>query len=172
MGFTAAGTHNICFLMQTRKTESRICRFNYSVTVSPHGMQCPGLVPVKLTEIGISGVGGGGGGGGVARQWPYTLSCLSNSVCMFGSTFCMLGNFSCFCCRLLTFFKIDFFEKFLQELPSECQTVWIQIRTDILSVLIWVQTVCRGYQQMTKSPLARNEILERPFYMQGTKIFQ
>ena len=33
--------------------------------------------------------------------------------------------------------------------PSERQTVWIQIRTDILSVLIWVQTVCKGYQQMT-----------------------
>ena len=32
----------------------------------------------------------------------------------------------------------------------ECQTVWIQIRTDILSVLIWVQTVCKGYQQTTE----------------------
>ena len=28
--------------------------------------------------------------------------------------------------------------------------VWIQIRTDILSVLIWVLTVCYGYQQTTK----------------------
>ena len=27
----------------------------------------------------------------------------------------MLGNFSFFCCRLLTFFKINFFEKFFQE---------------------------------------------------------
>ena len=26
-------------------------------------------------------------------------------------TLCMLGNFSCFCCRLLTFFKISFCEK-------------------------------------------------------------
>ena len=25
-------------------------------------------------------------------------------------TLCMLGNFSCFCCRLVTFFKIIFFE--------------------------------------------------------------
>ena len=33
---------------------------------------------------------------------------------------------------------------------SECQMVWIQIRTDILSVLIWVQTVSKGYQQTTK----------------------
>ena len=32
----------------------------------------------------------------------------------------------------------------------QCQTVWIQIRTNNLSVLIWLQTVCKGYQQMTK----------------------
>ena len=30
-------------------------------------------------------------------------------------TLCMLGNLSCFHCRLLIFFKIDFFEKFFQE---------------------------------------------------------
>ena len=33
---------------------------------------------------------------------------------------------------------------------SESQTVWIQIRTDILSVLIWIQTVWKGYKQLTK----------------------
>ena len=32
---------------------------------------------------------------------------------------------------------------------SECQSVWIQIMPDILSGLIWVQTVCKGYKQMT-----------------------
>ena len=32
---------------------------------------------------------------------------------------------------------------------SECQTVWIQIRTHILCVLSWVQTVCKSYRQMT-----------------------
>ena len=26
---------------------------------------------------------------------------------------------------------------------SECQTVWIQIKTDILLAFIWVQTVCK-----------------------------
>ena len=30
-------------------------------------------------------------------------------------TLCILGNFSCFCCRLLTFFKINFFKRFFQE---------------------------------------------------------
>ena len=35
------------------------------------------------------------------------------------------------------------------------QTIWIQIRTDILSVLIWVQTVFKGYQQMTKATTSK-----------------
>ena len=39
------------------------------------------------------------------------------------------------------------FKRFLSEIPSECQTVWIQIRPDIMSGLIWVQTVYKGYQQ-------------------------
>ena len=46
-------------------------------------------------------------------------------------TFCMLGNFPSFCCHLLT-----------GTLP-ECQTVWIQIRTDQDGIEIWVRcTVC------------------------------
>ena len=39
------------------------------------------------------------------------------------------------------------FQNILLGTLSECQTVWIQIRTDVLSVLIWVQTVYQGYQQ-------------------------
>ena len=34
-------------------------------------------------------------------------------------------------------------------IPSECQTFWIQIRPDVLPGLIWVQTVCKGYEQTT-----------------------
>ena len=45
---------------------------------------------------------------------------------------------------MLLLSSADFLKKFF-----ECQTVWIQIRTDILSVLICVQTVCKGYQQTT-----------------------
>ena len=53
---------------------------------------------------------------------------------------CMLGNFNAFCCRLLTFFQIIFFyEKILSGTLSECQTVWSQIRTDVISVLILVE---------------------------------
>ena len=45
----------------------------------------------------------------------------------------------------MPFFKIDFFQK-----KSECQMVLIQIKSDVLSVLIRVQTVCKDYQQTTK----------------------
>ena len=34
--------------------------------------------------------------------------------------------------------------------PYQCQTVWIQIRPEILSGLIWVQTVSKGYLQTTR----------------------
>ena len=37
--------------------------------------------------------------------------------------------------------------------------VWIQIRTDVFSVLIWVQTVCKGYQQ-TKNVVASKQIFK------------
>ena len=44
----------------------------------------------------------------------------------------------------------NFFQKNLSEALSECQMVWIKIRTDIHSILIWTQTVCNGYQQTAK----------------------
>ena len=31
-----------------------------------------------------------------------------------------------------------------------CQTVWIQSRPDVLLGVIWVQTICKGYQQTIK----------------------
>ena len=56
---------------------------------------------------------------------------------------CLLSNF-----RLLIvfFFQNHLFRKNLSGIPSECQTVWIQIRPDILSGLIRVQSVWKGYQ--------------------------
>ena len=47
------------------------------------------------------------------------------------------------------FFQNKLFEKILSGIPSECQTVWTLIRPDDSSGLIWVQTVCQGYQQTT-----------------------
>ena len=51
---------------------------------------------------------------------------------------------------LLAFLSADFFQnhlfrKIISGIQSEYQTVWIQIRPDILSGLIWIQTVCKGY---------------------------
>ena len=50
------------------------------------------------------------------------------------------------------------FQKNLSGTLFECQTVWIHIRTDILSVLIWVQTVRKGYRQIAKSLLTRYDL--------------
>ena len=65
---------------------------------------------------------------------------------------CMLANRSCFYLSPLTFSKIKFLQINHPGPPSECQTVWIQIKTDILFVFISVQTVC-------KRLLADDEIL-------------
>ena len=64
-------------------------------------------------------------------------------------TLCMLRNFACFFGCLWIFFLIKFKKKNLSGISSEHQTVWIQIRPDVLLGLIWIQTVCKSYQQMT-----------------------
>ena len=56
---------------------------------------------------------------------------------------CMLGNCSCFYFRLLTFLKIKVLKINHPGPQSECQTVRIQIKTDILLVFILVHTVCK-----------------------------
>ena len=63
-------------------------------------------------------------------------------------SFCLLGNFASFLSSA-DFFQDKLFGKNLSGMPSECQTVWILVRPDILSGLIWVQTVCISYQQTT-----------------------
>ena len=44
---------------------------------------------------------------------------------------------------------MSFFKKLFQK-HYQCQMVWIEIRTDILLGLIWVQTFSKGYQQATQ----------------------
>ena len=51
---------------------------------------------------------------------------------------------------VLSWFQNYLFQKIHQEIPAECQTVWNQIRPNILSGLIWDQTVCKVYQQTTQ----------------------
>ena len=65
---------------------------------------------------------------------------------------CMLGNFSCFCCRLLTFFKIHFLEKNLSGTLSKRQAVVIQIRIDRVKTLLKIISRWQNLQ------LAREEL--------------
>ena len=51
------------------------------------------------------------------------------------STLCMLGNFSCFCWRLLTFFKINFFNNFFQEYYQHAKLFWSR----------WGPTFCHSW---------------------------
>ena len=46
-------------------------------------------------------------------------------------------------------FQNQYFQDIISGIPPGCQTVLIQIRPNILSGLIWVQTVCNGYQPTT-----------------------
>ena len=46
-------------------------------------------------------------------------------------------------------FHNQLFRKLLSGIQPKCQTDWIQIRPNILSVLFWVQSVCKDYEQMT-----------------------
>ena len=47
------------------------------------------------------------------------------------------------------FVVVFFSEKSLGDLSVECQAVWIQIMPDVMPGLIWIQIVCKGYQQTT-----------------------
>ena len=44
----------------------------------------------------------------------------------------------------------DFLQTYFSQKPSECQTVWIQMKPNILLGLIWVQKACNGFQKTTK----------------------
>ena len=67
-------------------------------------------------------------------------------------TFCILGNFSYLCCRLLTFFKMSFL-KILSGTLLKYQMVWIQIRTNILGHNLLQRPSADG-----KSLLARKRV--------------
>ena len=63
--------------------------------------------------------------------------------------YCCTGWTLTHCLQLFVFFQNQHFLKLLSWIPSEYQAVWTQIRPDTLLGLIWVQTVCKGYQQTT-----------------------
>ena len=91
----------------------------------------------------------------------FCLHCISYVLtfmgCMvyivsFNLTLYILANLFCYCYCLLAFFKINIFSKnyFKKTIKVLNGLDTDQIRTDTLTVLIWTQTVCKGYQQMTK----------------------
>ena len=47
-------------------------------------------------------------------------------------------------------FFYQLFRKILLGIPSDCQTVWIQILPDKMFGLVSVQTDCKGYQRTTQ----------------------
>ena len=57
-----------------------------------------------------------------------------------------LKNFNAFLSLQMFFFQSQLFEKLFQEYYQSI-TVWIQIRPDFLSDLIWVQIVCKRDHQ-------------------------
>ena len=69
---------------------------------------------------------------------------LSVAIVIGTLTLCLLGNFSCF------FVICEFCQLFRTILSGiSCVQQFVQIRPDILSVLIRVQTVCKDNQQTT-----------------------
>ena len=59
---------------------------------------------------------------------------------------------------LCWFFQNKLFQKIISVTLFKCQRVCIQIRTGILPVLIWIQTFCKGYQQMTKVATSKKRV--------------
>ena len=96
----------------------------------------------------------------VGSLWDFTLHDLVWRVCDVFTLCYYLVIFACFICGLLIFHN-QLFKKNLSGIPLECQIDWIQIRPDILSGMVWVQTVCKSYQQMTlysRQTLANNKV--------------
>ena len=72
------------------------------------------------------------------------------------------------------FFQNKLFQNILSGTLSECQIVWIQIRTDRMSVLIWVQTVCKGYQQTIEVAASKERVcicVKHQYHTGGPKCF-
>ena len=62
------------------------------------------------------------------------------------------------------FFFLSFFSsKILSGTLSDCQMVWIQIRTDFLFVLNWIQSVFKGYEQTTKVATIKKELYNNKY---------
>ena len=90
--------------------------------------------------------------------WFYCINTLIREC--IGLALCLLDNFASYFCRLLIFFKINFFKKLFQEYHQSVSLDQDQAQHFVMP--IWVHTVCKGYQQTTlvgKELKLNNEIL-------------
>ena len=76
------------------------------------------------------------------KNYLFAKKCILISFWIF--EYCFYYSFTLYYCAIFYSLDAGFFS-----IPSGSQTVWIQIRPGILPGLIWVQTVCKGYQQTT-----------------------
>ena len=72
-------------------------------------------------------------------------------------TLCMLGNFACF--FVCGFFYIYFFKKNLSGIPSEFETVWIQIRPGFCQAWSGSKLFAKVIRRWKKSPLVGKELI-------------
>ena len=61
------------------------------------------------------------------------------------------GSFFVFLLSFSDFFPINFLQKVLSGTLAECLMVCIKIRTNIIFVLVWFQSVCKGFLSYDKS---------------------
>ena len=85
-------------------------------------------------------------------QWNSEISEIEKTVII---NSCMLGKFAGFLSSADFLFKINFFKKSSQEYHQSVIPVKIQII--IFLVLIWVQTVWKCYEQMTKEQMLSDD---------------
>ena len=77
------------------------------------------------------------------KNYIFAKKCILISFWIF--KYCFYYSFTLYHCAIFYSLGAGFF----QYHPAGCQTAWIQIGPDILSGLICVQTVCKGYQLAT-----------------------
>ena len=75
---------------------------------------------------------------------------------------CMLGNFVCFCCRLLIFFRINFFKQFFQEYHQSVKQLgsssglkfcWVWSGSILFTKIISGQQVATSRQRVNCLPM-------------------
>ena len=87
----------------------------------------------------------------------YTRRNVNNFNKLKRNTLCTLGEFNTFVVICWLLFKIKFFKASFRN-TIRVSNVCIQIRAEVLSVLIWEQTVCKGNQQTTKVAAGKKRV--------------